>query len=370
MRLLFKILNVAALLVLLLSCMAQYVPPEKIWQLSFIGFGFPVVLLINAGFAVLWLLKRDFFGLLPLAAIIFSWPFIQSTFAFNYTVQQKETGIKVMTWNVKNFDFYNWSKRAETRDEMLKLIKKTSPDILCIQEFYTDDTWFKNLEYLRDTLGYNYVHFAPAIEAHKPIKAKIHRLIYKKSEVFRQWGLATFSRFPIVNKGEMDFDSRSINDCIFTDVQVNGSVWRLYNVHFQSLHLGYDDYAVVDSMTHINTFNWQQTKSILRKMKKAYALRSEQARAVARHMEAHNGIDLVCGDFNDVPVSYTYRTTRSSLTDPFTQLGYGFGSTFANRLSIFRIDYILADERLPAVAYQSIPQKLSDHYPVYVNFEP
>ena len=57
----------------------------------------------------------------------------------------------MISWNVKNFDLYNWSKNLDTREEMMELIKKENADVLCLQEFYTNNQLFHNLEYLRDT---------------------------------------------------------------------------------------------------------------------------------------------------------------------------------------------------------------------------
>jgi len=81
LRGLFKFLNVFALLVLLASCMATYIEPTKYWQLTFIGFAFPVVLIVNFIFLLIWIYKRDKFGLISLIAIVLTWKFIQSTFA-------------------------------------------------------------------------------------------------------------------------------------------------------------------------------------------------------------------------------------------------------------------------------------------------
>jgi hypothetical protein len=84
LRYFFKFLNVLALLVLMASCLAAYINPEQYWQFAFLGFAFPVVLLMNVFFLILWIVKRDAFGLLTLFAIVLSWAFIQSTFAMNF----------------------------------------------------------------------------------------------------------------------------------------------------------------------------------------------------------------------------------------------------------------------------------------------
>ncbi|MBK8659192.1 MAG: endonuclease/exonuclease/phosphatase family protein [Bacteroidetes bacterium] len=368
MRSLFKILNLLALAVLLLSCAATFIAPQQAWQLSFLGFAFPVVLVINFLFLLLWILKRDAFGLLPLFALLLSWNFVESTFALHFREKQTDAGYKLMTWNVKNFDLYNWNRNEQTREQMMALIARQQPDVLCLQEFYTNNQLFKNLEYLRDTMGYRYVYFSPAVDLKKTPKNKVQQSLWQSGELHQQWGVATFSKFPITHTGTIDFENSLTNECIFTDIELGGKSIRLYNVHFQSIHLGYEDYATLDSLKENQTATWKSLKSILRKMKQAYTKRAQQAMAVSEHMNAFDGEKVLCGDFNDVPVSYTYKTTAAHLKDAFIEKSSGFGATYANRFSIFRIDYTLFDERIRINSYRTIRQELSDHYPVCVTF--
>ena len=188
----FKFLNILALAVLLASCMATYIEPTKYWQLTFIGFAFPIVLVVNVFFLLLWILKRDAFGLISLVAIVLTWKFIYSTFAVNFNEVNKEAGIKVMSWNVKNFDLYNWSKNTETRGQMMALIKKEKADVLCLQEFYTNNQLFHNLEYLRDSLGYPYVYFFPSVDLHKFPKSKLQSTLWKRESCIKYGGLLRF----------------------------------------------------------------------------------------------------------------------------------------------------------------------------------
>ncbi len=364
----FKFLNVFALLVLLASCMATYIEPTKYWQLTFIGFAFPVVLIVNFIFLLIWIYKRDKFGLISLVSIVLTWKFIHATFAMNFNEESKETGIKVLSWNVKNFDLYNWNKNTETREQMIALIKNEKADVLCLQEFYTNNQLFHNLEYLRDSLGYPYVYFFPSVDLKKLPKSKLQKTLWKKGELHQQWGVATFSKFPIVDSGKIDFKNSFANDCIYTDIDFSGNRTRVYNVHFQSIHLGYDDYATLDSLEQNQTTRWAPVKNIMLKMKRAYNKRSQQANIVAESMTEFSGQKILCGDFNDVPVSYTYTTTKGNLQDAFIEKSKGFGATFANKFSIFRIDYTLFDSGIKINSYKTIRKELSDHYPVVVTF--
>jgi endonuclease/exonuclease/phosphatase family metal-dependent hydrolase len=364
----FKFLNVIALVLLLLACLAEYIEPSKIWQLSFIGFAFPVVLIVNFFFLILWVLKRDAFGLISLIGIVLTWNFIQSTFALNFKEEYKEAGIKLMTWNVKNFDLYNWTQNEKTREQMMALIRKENPDVLCLQEFYSNNQLFKNVEFIRDTLGYKYFFFPPSIELNKLPKTKLQKTLWHQGILNQQWGVATFSKFPITDTGRITFNNSFANNCIYTDLDMHGISMRLYNVHFQSMHLGYKDYATLDSLEETRSASWKSLENILRKVKHAFAKRSEQSNAVAEHINGFHGMEALCGDFNDVPVSYTYNTATGNLKDAFVEKSKGFGATFANRFSIFRIDYTLFDERIKINSYKTVRKKLSDHYPVVTTF--
>lgn len=366
MKWLLKILNVIALLVLLASCLASYINPNLFWQFSFIGFAFPIVLLVNLCFLLLWLLLWQWFVLVPLAGIALSWNFIDPTVAFNFFEKQEEKGLKVLTWNVKNFDLYNWSHNTETREEMMKLIREEDADVLCLQEFYTNNQFFHNLEYLRDTLGYKYCYFPPSVELTKNPKSKLQKTLWKKGPLIQKWGVATFSKHPITDTGIVNFNNTFTNRCIYSEINLSGKSIRVYNVHFQSIHLGYQDYATLDEIEQTQQTSWVALKGIMRKMKKAFTKRALQANAVQQSAHNHEGQKLICGDFNDVPVSYTYKTVRQNLKDAFIEKGKGFGPTFAKKLSIFRIDYVFCDKDATVNSYKTIRRELSDHYPVVV----
>lgn len=363
-----KLLNLLVLLALLLSCMSVMVSPVEVWQLSFAGFAFPVILLLNLLFLLVWLLKLDKFLPLPLLSLAVSWPFIHSVFVMNDSGTNKEAGIKLMTWNVKNFDLYNWSHNTETREKMMALIKNENPDILCLQEFYTNNQLFFNREYLRDSLGYTFSHFSPTVDLVKHPKGKLQQTLWKSGELHQQWGVAIFSKFPITDTGSIDFANSLTNGCIYSNVKINNKTLRVYNVHFQSMHLGYNDYATIDSLQVNQNSDWKPVKNIIQKMKRAYAKRAVQAVEVAKNMAAYPGSKIVCGDFNDVPVSYTYQTVKGNLQDAFIEKGNGFGATFINKIPVFRIDYVLFDKPLKINSYKTIHNTLSDHYPVLVTF--
>ncbi len=264
-----------------------------------------------------------------------------------------------MSYNVRNFDLYNWSGNKKTRSRIMDLIRKENPDIICFQEFYTDDEEFHNEEYIRDSLGYkyHYLHVTDDKWYKNTEHMKWHHLL---------WGLAVFSRYEIVDTGLVRFGEKSGNQCIFADLRIDGKPLRIYNTHLQSMHLNYDDYDAIEELSENQNTNWYRVKNIFRKMKHAYAKRADQAKAVHEHVSAHQGQKIVCGDFNDSPVSYSYQTISSGLNDAFVERGKGFGESFNSKLGFFRIDFVLPDPSIRVNSFRSIHRTLSDHFPVVV----
>jgi endonuclease/exonuclease/phosphatase family metal-dependent hydrolase len=74
---------------------------------------------------------------------------------------------------------------------------------------------------------------------------------------------------------------------------------------------------------------------------------------------------MLCGDFNDVPASYTYQSLSKGFTDSFKQFYIGMGGTFPRFFPALRIDYILFQEPLQCTHFALFRNNLSDHYPVY-----
>ena len=62
---------------------------------------------------------------------------------------------------------------------------------------------------------------------------------------------------------------------------------------------------------------------------------------------------IVVGDFNDVPVSYTYREISSGLNDAFVESGSGLETTYKGPFPSFRIDYILFSDPFKCEHYKS-----------------
>ncbi|MBS1764362.1 MAG: endonuclease/exonuclease/phosphatase family protein, partial [Bacteroidetes bacterium] len=267
-----------------------------------------------------------------------------------------ENTIKIVTYNVRVFNLYNWIHNLETRAEIFKQFQKQDPDILCMQEFYTSSIKpFNNI----DTL--------PTI-----LRAKnIHALLPIKERGQDEWGIATFTSYPIIHRETIFSDSNSANGCIATDIVVNKDTVRIYNVHLQSIRLMDKDYRYIhDFSANQSGQQLQGAFRIIKLLKKAFGKRARQAEDIAESIKNCPYKIIVAGDFNDTPSSYAYHLISRQLKDSFLEKGKGISSTYIGPLPWLRIDYILHSPAINCVSYTRVNSKLSDHHSIQavVNF--
>ncbi len=350
--------NHIAATALLISYLAPYISPENFWFIAFFGLAYPVLVLVNLFFVIYWwvqLKKNAFYSLI---IILSGWSHIQSYAQINpiSVPDNSKKGFKVMSYNVKLFDLYNWTHNIETRGKMFELIKNESPDIMCIQEFFTSDSHdeFNNL----DTL----LKFQKAKYTHLEYTTTLRKIDH--------WGVAIFSSYPIVKNGKINFDTKSNNICIYSDILINKDTVRVYNVHLQSIRFDYEDYKFVeDLMNNKETEELEKSKNILKRLKLAYIKRSKQTELVAAHVATSPYPVIICGDFNDTPAAYSYHTISKNLKDAFIESGKGFGRTYVGKFPSFRIDYILHSNHYKAYDFRTIRKELSDHFPIVTYLE-
>jgi endonuclease/exonuclease/phosphatase family metal-dependent hydrolase len=334
------------------SYVAPYVSPEKLWPLAFFGLAYPVIVLVNLLFVVYWGLlfnKRIFYSLFVI--ILGFWNihnYVQ--FSRNHLPNYSSKTIKVMSYNVKVFDLYNWTRNLETREKMFRLIKKESPDIMCFQEFFTrDSNKFDNVDSILRFPKAKYVH------VEYTTNARLHQ----------HFGIATFTQYPIVNKGKLDFGYHSNNICIYTDIKKGNDTFRIYNMHLQSIAFSPNDYKYMEQLEeNVENEDVEQSKNILRRLKLAFVKRAKQADIISASIASSPYPVIVCGDFNDTPGSYTYHKISKNLRDAFVETGNGFGRSYVGKFPSFRIDYILHSKNLKAQNFNTISEELSDHFPV------
>ncbi|MBX7142513.1 MAG: endonuclease/exonuclease/phosphatase family protein [Chitinophagales bacterium] len=350
-RNLLLIINVLFALCLIAGGVSIYVNPVNFWLFSFFGLFFPLWLIANFFFIFFWIAARFRYIVISILAVLLVLPAMQSYFAVKlfHPDSTASNPVKIMTYNVRNFDLYNWKQGDATKKLIMELINDQRPDIICFQEFFSMDTGgFATISELQNRLGYPYYRFEKTVERGG----------------YGAWGVATFSRYPIIGSSSIRFSNSKFNSSLYTDVKVDSSVIRIFNAHLQSVYLSAGDYEYLEHVTEDQDVQVKPTRKILSKLKSGFLARSQQAVRLKEEIRKSPYPVIICGDFNDTPSSFTYHTLVSDLNDAFIKAGFGISPTYSGFLTPFRIDFVFTDQKINVVRYKTICEKLSDHYPV------
>ncbi|RYY07614.1 MAG: hypothetical protein EOO36_24475 [Cytophagaceae bacterium] len=180
-----------------------------------------------------------------------------------------------------------------------------------------------------------------------------------------EFGLAIFSRLPIVGRGEISFGRLTQNHAMWVDVVGPGprDTVRIFNAHLQSMSLDEDDIVAASSS---RAGLEAKGRGLLRRFVRGAAARAWQADTLAARVRRSPYPVLLAGDLNDVPYSYTYSSLARELQNAWATVGLGPGNTYHGHLPpLLRIDQQFAGPQWQVLGcriHTEIPY--SDHFPV------
>ena len=363
----FIISNILVAVFFLLACTNIFLNPQHWWLIAILGLAFPFLLLLVIAFLILWLIFRSRWAYLPMALLLIAFTNIRALIGFHFFSdfkQEKDTGnIRILTWNVMWFD--EQTKPDKTlkprRKEMMDFIKNQEADVLCFQEFLEGNSEkkisYSNIDEITK-LGFPYHYWVKDYEI--------------------RWGLyhagtAIFSKYPIMDSIRIQYDGprkeRAAESLIAVDLTINNKIIRVYTTHLQSILFKKDDYHKLEIIRKADDSMVEASKSILRKLKAGYYFRGDQAERVRSQLDESPYPEIICGDFNDVPNSYTYFTIKGNRQDAFIEKGSWIGRTYNKVSPTLRIDYIMANKKLKVTQVKRVILPYSDHYPVIADLK-
>ncbi len=347
----FLLVNLLAVACMLLADVAGCISPGRFLPAAYFALAFPMLLFINVAFVLFWVAMRKWYFLLSLLLIVFSYSKIKICFPINVktTVAATDTDstFNILTYNTQLLGGLEKHTRQHP-NKIIRYVLEKDPDIVCLQEFVEIADAISEREVRESLAQYPY-----------------HHIYYKTGNKYRKTGIATFSKYPIVGKTTVPIPSRQ-NEAICTDIVVHGDTVRLFNCHLESNLLTEKDKSIPTKLSrNFDVKIWEKaTLYLSNKLGTAYKIRSEQADSMAEYIAQSPYPVVVCGDFNDVPISYAYTKIRGDMQDLFQIFGTGLGFTFNENLYKFRIDYILCDNRFAPLCLQRDKVPHSDHYPL------
>ena len=322
-------MNSIAAVLLAVSYLLPHVPPAKFSFVSILSLTVPFLILLNVFFLIYWIIRLKKQFLLSLLVLLLGYNYALSLYQFGGDNETNSTdGLKIMTYNVRLFNVFNWLPDANIKEHISTFISKENPDILCMQEYRPNSSL--------SLKGYS----------------KYEELSRGKIRT----GQAIYSRFPIVNAGSIEFPNTA-NNAIYADIVKGKDTVRVYNIHLQSLRIDTANQPITE----------ETSENLLRRVAVAFRQQQSQMELFLKHKSSSKHKLIICGDFNNTAYSYVYRNIREGLNDAFVEAGIGFGRTFKFDLFPMRIDFILTDPKFEVENFKSYQEEFSDHYPISTN---
>lgn len=340
-------------LALIFSYLSVHIDPDIFALPALFGLAYPYLLLVNILFAVIWTasLKLEAFISVMVIAAGF-------THFSNYIKIKKPSGDKtgtfqVQSYNLRLFNYFEGKKTSISETRILELLKNRQADIICIQELYIEGDPAQKEKAIKSALGGKYNSHFKIIGTGRN----------------RYYGIATLSKFPITYKGDIVHE-KSSSLSIYSDILIGEDTIRIFNNHLQSFRLHRMERTLLSEIieTSDDKETLEEIISISSSLKKGFLKRASQAKAVKAEIDKSPYPVIVAGDFNDTPVSYSYRKIRKGLDDAFVRSGYGAGFTYKGNYPPNRIDYILYDDFLECRQFEITKVRHSDHYPIVAYF--
>ena len=338
----------------LLAAYGGYMNPDW-WTLPSIGvLFFPYLAIATLLVAGVWLATKRFItggaGILVLMAC--GPTFLEAVpFRFGNKASNPQRTFKMITFNCLHMNDTQLPDNDYNRS--LHFLIHSGADFICLQELY----------------GF----FTPEIP--ERYRAQVDSLVkiypYYSADPWREIEFA--SKYPFKQLNIKLEDNMKFGNIAAYEMEIDGEPLTVINVHLPSYRLSKNERNVitnVKSKAGLKASIKELEGSIYSKMKKAFKQRAKVSKALAEYASTVKGNVIICGDFNDVPGSWSYRTfMKKGFEDAYAQTGFGHLITYNRHLMYFHIDQILYRGDLVPLNVRKKRMDASDHYPLLAEFE-
>jgi endonuclease/exonuclease/phosphatase family metal-dependent hydrolase len=327
--------NIVITVLTFVAYILPFLAPKMFPLLSVLTLILPLFLILNALFFIYWMLQLKRQIILSGLVLLLGITFISKFYKFSsQDKDREEKDFTVMSYNVRLFNLFEWLPGDNVGNTILSFINEQNPDVLCIQEYSEN--------------------------------AKVDLRIYKYKAIFMEGrqiktGQAIFSKFPIFNSGDFKIPTAG-NNIIYADIKKGKDTIRVYNIHLQSIKISPD---VNEISEHVDSINQSKSQQLFKRIREAFKKQEQQAEILVKHKNQCQYPVIICGDMNNSPFSYLYRSIKSDLNDCFEEAGNGFGQTYKFKYYPARIDYIFASKKMQVKSFSTFTKfENSDHFPI------
>ena len=340
---LIKVITIINIFTLLIVYSSPYIDPNKFVIPSLLEPLYFYFFIANILFLIYWICKFKKISLYAAIALLLGYPSLKNHIVFDtQEVSEYKHSVNIMSYNVRYFNAYNWSKDKNTKEKLLKYLQTYDGDVICLQEY--------------------------SLKSNSPEENKITQILsHKYPYSFVRNNTAIFSKLPVIDKGICQFSDRKLSPALYCDISKNKDTIRIFNTHLVSYKFSEKEYSFIRKIKdEIKSIYFKdKAYSFLNRITTAHKNRAKQAQELHQYISESPHPVILCGDFNSTPISYTYKKIKTGMNDAFLESGEGLGCTYISKFPSFRIDYILHSKKLSAISFRKDKIKYSDHYPIY-----
>ena len=341
------LLRIAFLIFTGICYVSVLISPGFFWLFGFLSLLIPVLLAIHFVFLILTIPQfgQPFF--LHLAALVFGGMFINATISYN---RQEEGGIlNVLSYNVRVFNNYATLRNKDyaSSKKMIRWTVENGSQIKCFQEYYNNDkSEIFSIKKKLANAGWK----------------NIHEKIVLRDKAKAEFGLAIFSKYKIIKKGEITGKDGKFLNSIYADVLKGKDTLRVYCTHLESMSI--DEENLVDTEKLAKSY-----KDTGWRMRSGFIARSAQVKALTENIAQCPYKIILCGDLNELPYSYAYFSLHRKLENAFESAGRGFGFSYNGKLFFLRIDNQFYSEKIKIHSFITHREiNYSDHFPITASY--
>ena len=330
---------------LFIAYLTPYVAPSTFGSLTIVGIFAPILYIGVAICLLLWVVMGRWRIAGCVALMLIPGLFRLSDFynvELHREVEQKPSrgSFTLLSYNVRGFRDDNSLRVVDKYVDYLS--EREELDVLCFQEYALD---------------------IPSVERIDSLLKSRNRRMYRNDVVESgEVVLRTYSRYPIIASGSLSGEGSGTTQWV--DIIIGKSdTLRIFNNHLQSMNISSNDSSDIEQGKILN--DGDRMLSIVDRIAKNSSIRAEYVDTLRTIIANTPYRRVICGDFNDTPMSYVYGELIDGHLDAFEQCGGGYGYTFRPMHRTLRIDYVLYSPELEAEEYDvDVENELSDHLPV------
>ena len=318
------VLTIPAVLLFILLLFVPVIDPNSAGIISTLGLVAPFIYALLFVLTLYWMLRWHWMAI-PMAVLsvvgMFSMTlFFRPELKRYYEKQYPRNAIRVLTYNTRSFINDDGERCLDSVGAMIRAV---NPDVICFQEMGFSglvDSMLQPMKYKALPKSLSRANLSPMI----------------------------YSRHPIVRAERID----TMRNFAWADIVIRKDTIRVFNTHLHTTAIRRDEERYIENHQYLEEDgDMAKLRSIVGRLSENNKQRAVQVDTISQIIALSPYPVIVCGDFNDIPKSYTYRSMSRDLHDAFREVGRGYSSTYRGFFDMLRIDYVLYDDDFTPLGY-------------------